>query len=94
MAREIKPAKRKKNVGALPFTTRNYQILALGLIVIVLGYLALGQEPWDSAMPLIVAPILLVLGYCIIIPFGILYRTKSKLDQAASAKPAESTTTQ
>jgi len=63
---------------ALPFTKRNYQILGLGLLVIILGYVALGQSPWDGTMPLVVAPILLVLGYCVIIPLGILYREKSE----------------
>jgi len=66
---------------ALPFSKRNYQILGLGLVVIILGYVALGQSPWDGTMPLVVAPILLVLGYCVIIPLGILYRGKSETQQ-------------
>jgi hypothetical protein len=71
-------AKRKMSSMALPFTKRNYQILGLGLVVIILGYVALSQSPWDGTMPLVVAPILLVLGYCVIIPLGILYREKSE----------------
>lgn len=71
-------AKKKAPSMALPFTHRNYQILGLGLLVIVLGYVALSQSPWDGTMPLVVAPILLVLGYCVVIPFGILYREKSE----------------
>ncbi len=63
---------------ALPFTRKNYMILGLGLFIIILGYIALSQSPWDGTMPLVVAPILLVLGYCVIIPFGILYRGKSE----------------
>jgi hypothetical protein len=43
-------------------------------LCIVLGYIALAQEPWDGTMPLVVAPILLVLGYCVLIPIGILFR--------------------
>jgi len=71
-------AKRKAPSMALPFTKRNYQILGLGLVVIILGYVALSQSPWDGTMPLVVAPILLVLGYCVIIPLGILYRAKEE----------------
>jgi hypothetical protein len=78
-------AKKKAPSMALPFTKRNYQILGLGLIVIVLGYLALSQSPWDGTMPLVVAPILLVLGYCVVIPFGILYREKSESHPAPIA---------
>lgn len=77
-------AKRKAPSMALPFTKRNYQILGLGLLVIILGYVALGQSPWDGTMPLVVAPILLVLGYCVIIPLGILYREKSETQPAPS----------
>ncbi len=71
-------AKRKASTMPLPFTKRNYQILGLGLLIIVLGYIALSQQPWNGTMPLVVAPILLVLGYCVVIPFGILYRQKSE----------------
>lgn len=70
---------------ALPFTKNNYLILGLGLVVIVLGYIALSQSPWDGTMPLVVAPILLVIGYCVIIPLGILYRGKSDTQPAPPA---------
>jgi hypothetical protein len=70
-------SKRKSASVPLPFTKRNYQILGLGLVIIIAGYFALSQQPWDGTMPLVVAPILLVLGYCVVIPFGILYREKS-----------------
>jgi len=76
--------KRKAPAMALPFTKTNYQILGLGLLLIILGYLALSQSPWDGTMPLVVAPILLVLGYCVIIPLGILYRQKSGTQVAAT----------
>jgi hypothetical protein len=66
--------KQKAFVGELPFTKLNYQILGAGLLCIILGYLALGQDPWNGTMPLVVAPILLVLGYCVVIPIGILVR--------------------
>jgi hypothetical protein len=70
-------AKKKVAFVPLPFTKRNYQILGLGIVLIVAGYIALSQQPWDGTMPLVVAPILLVLGYCVVIPYGILYREKS-----------------
>ena len=86
MARvEPKSSKKKSQPGHLPFTKTNYQILLIGLVVIVLGYYALSQEPWDGTMPLVVAPILLVLGYCVIIPVGILYRKKQ---EAETTEPA------
>jgi hypothetical protein len=82
-------AKRKGQTAALPFTKRNYQILGIGLLLIVLGYIALSQEPWDGMMPLVVAPILLVLGYCVVIPLGILYRGKPPKQPTETSTTAE-----
>ncbi len=78
---ETKPmARRKPLLESLPFDKTNYRILGLGLLSIALGYFALSQPPWDSTMAIVVAPILLVLGYCVLVPLGILYRRKSTTD--------------
>ena len=79
--------KQKVFGGALPFTKVNYQILGAGLLSITLGYVALAQGPWDGTMPLVVAPILLVLGYCVMIPIGILFHKKSNTN--GDAQPTE-----
>ncbi len=63
-------------VEGLPFTSLNYRIFALGIALIILGYVALAQPPAESFVSLTVAPILLVVGYCIIIPIAILYQGK------------------
>jgi hypothetical protein len=85
MARvEEKKTKKKSILGSLPFTKTNYQILAVGIVLLVLGYVALSQEPWDGTMPLVVAPILLVLGYCVVIPLAILFRKNSSGEQSAA----------
>lgn len=68
---------------ALPLTRMNYWILGAALAVIVLGYVTLGQQPWDGFMALTAAPILLVLGYCILVPLGILYRKGSEQSSGA-----------
>lgn len=54
----------------LPFSKTNYYIFAAGLLAIILGYITLSQGS------ITLAPILLVLGYCVIIPVAILYRGK------------------
>ena len=71
----------KAFIGALPFKKLNYQILCAGILCIILGYIALAQDPWNGTMPLVVAPILLVLGYCVVIPAGILFRKKTKTEE-------------
>jgi uncharacterized membrane protein len=73
-----KPAakKRMKSGGVLVLEPINYKILAVGIAIIVLGYFALSAKPWDNPLAITVAPILLVLGYCVVIPVGIMYRRK------------------
>ncbi|MGH2567574.1 MAG: hypothetical protein ACRDGA_04495 [Bacteroidota bacterium] len=87
MAREVSRTVAKRGVRkeSLPFTKRNYQILAIAILVIAAGYVALAQKPWDGLLPLVVAPILLVVGYCVLIPWGILYRSKRERDENALA---------
>lgn len=76
--KEKTAAKRQgKSSGILVLEPVNYKIIAVGIAVIVLGYFALSATPWDNPMAITVAPILLVLGYCVIIPVGIMYRKKN-----------------
>lgn len=82
---ETKPGGRKPVAAApkgdaLPFTKKNYYIFAAGLVAIILGYVLLGQG--DISL----APILLVVGYCVIIPIAILYRAKDE-KPVAEGKP-------
>lgn len=87
MAKQTKTGqKRKAVVHTLPLTKTNYQILGVALLCIILGYVALSQEPWDGVFPLFVAPVLLFLGYCILVPLGILYRKKGEQQSVPSAE--------
>jgi len=75
--------KKTKRIDSLSLEMINYQIILAGVVVIIAGYFALSAKPWDSPIALNVAPILLVLGYCVIIPFGIIYRKKKTENEAA-----------
>jgi hypothetical protein len=79
-------AKTKRSIKTpqLPFTKSNYQLFAAGIAIIILGYIALAQGPAESFWSLTLAPILLVVGYCVVIPFAILYQKKSTADSAKS----------
>lgn len=57
---------RYKEKSVLPFTKKNYVLFAIGIFVIVIGYITLGYGS------ITLAPILLVLGYCVIIPIAII----------------------
>jgi hypothetical protein len=50
----------------LPFGRKNYIIFGLAALVIVAGYIALSRGS------ITLAPILLLLGYLVLIPWGIL----------------------
>ena len=55
-----------------PFGIKNYIWFAVAVVVIVIGYILLGQ----GSMTL--APILLVGGYCVLIPVAIMVRGSDK----------------
>jgi hypothetical protein len=83
MAKSVKGkdkfSKRKgRKIEILPLEATNYKILIAGVAVVILGYIALSMEPWDGFMAITVAPMLLVLGYCVVIPIGIIYRKKKE----------------
>ena len=55
-----------------PFGKKNYLMLALAVVVIVIGYITLGQGS------ITLAPILLVLGYCVLIPIALIIRGRDE----------------
>ena len=58
----------------LPFKRKNWFVFALGMAVIGLGYFLLSVPPADGFWSLTMAPVLLVVGYCVIIPTAILLK--------------------
>ncbi|MDP1677169.1 MAG: hypothetical protein Q8L88_09910 [Bacteroidota bacterium] len=79
MAKQIqkdKSTKKTKRDESLSLELINYRIILAGVVIIVAGYFALSAQPWDNPIALTVAPILLVLGYCVVIPIGIIFRRK------------------
>lgn len=71
--KKAKPAKTEDTAGgkgAAPFTMVNYVLFAAGLLVIVAGWFLL------RAGRITIAPIMLIAGYCVIIPMAIILRRK------------------
>lgn len=73
-----KVLKRIRKDEIFPFETKNYLLIGAGLVSIIAGYVALSEKTVDGFLPLYVAPLLLVLGYCILIPLGIVYTRRQK----------------
>jgi uncharacterized membrane protein len=67
-------ARRISEKTGLPFSKRNWRFFFLGLGVILIGYIFLSIPPAQGVFSLTLAPILLVVGYCVIIPVAILLR--------------------
>ncbi len=82
----IQKRKIKKELP-LAFGKINYIFLTIGVIVILAGFYALSQPPLMGTMPLVVAPILLILAYCIILPVAIMYRKKEKSNTIQPEEP-------
>ena len=86
-----KQVKKSKLDDVFPLERENYIILGIGLLVIILGYIALSGNTVEGFSQLTVAPILLVLGYCVIIPVGIMYRKKEKPQTSEAPTQQKST---
>lgn len=58
--------------------------IGIGIAVIIIGFLLLASgigSNWDNPLAVSVAPVVLVLGYCVIIPWAIMSGSKSKSEQ-------------
>jgi len=83
MAVKAKPKARKTSPRAkkeitLPLEKTNFMIIILGIAVIIIGYIFMSENSVNGFLPTVISPILLVLGYCVIIPYGILKKPKKQ----------------
>jgi uncharacterized membrane protein HdeD (DUF308 family) len=67
---QIKKIRTGRAAEQATFGKRNWMVLGAGLAAIVLGFIALASGS------ITLAPILLVLGYCVLIPVGIMIKDK------------------
>lgn len=76
MSKLKKVQKKKISKGiskwAIPLTRTNFYFFGLGLLILIVGFYIMTIPPWDSFFALVIAPLLLLLGYFIIFPLGIL----------------------
>jgi hypothetical protein len=61
-----------------PLRKGNWVIIAIGIVFLIVGYIFMAENSVDGFLPTIVAPILLVLGYCVVIPYGILKKPSAE----------------
>ena len=56
------------------FEKINYQIFSIGIILILIGYIIMISGSTTSIVSTKVSPVILVIGYCVIIPLSILFK--------------------
>ena len=57
-----------------PYKRKNYVLFGIGVFVIILGYLIMYLGDVNSFQSLTLSPIILLIGYLIIIPYALLHR--------------------
>ena len=57
-----------------PYKRKNYLLFGFGVFVIIVGYLIMYLGGVNSFQSLVVSPLLLLLGYLVIIPVALLFR--------------------
>jgi len=59
-------------VGGWLFSKTNFYLFGLSALLLVVGYVCLGQGPAENHLSKSVAPVILVAVYCGLIPYAIL----------------------
>ncbi len=92
MARAIKTKRVDKQRKAktpveMPMKGANYMIIVGGALLIIVTYIILAtNDTVYGFIPLNLVPILLFIGYIIVVPIGIMYRgRKKRVDQSGVA---------
>ncbi|MCL5020280.1 MAG: hypothetical protein M1339_01155 [Bacteroidetes bacterium] len=93
MARAVKSRRterqRKSKVQTeMPLNRTNYMIIIGGALLIIVTYILLAtNNTVYGFIPLDLVPILLFIGYLVIVPIGIMYRGKKKVQGQAKTTP-------
>ena len=64
-------------VEKITFQNVNYLIFFIGIAVIIAGYIIMASGDTYSFLSLTLAPVVLIIGYLVIIPIAILYKGKN-----------------
>jgi hypothetical protein len=73
--KQTKAARAGAQEGSFVLGQRNAILLMVGILIIVIGYILLGKGSITAA------PLLLVLGYCVVVPLSIILWIKRPEDK-------------
>jgi len=72
------PKDKKMSIfGDWEYTRTNYLLFLIGIFIIVLAYIIMATGETSSFQSITIAPVMLVIGYLVIIPLAILYKPKN-----------------
>ncbi|MCX8057245.1 MAG: hypothetical protein N3F03_06550 [Ignavibacteria bacterium] len=81
---KIKKVQKKKTSKLvswnIPLSRSNFIYFGIGVVTLIIGFYVMTIKPWDSFYALYISPIILLLGYFIIFPMGIL-KKKNETNQ-------------
>ena len=86
MAVKTKKKNVKTSVKSLPspfniyWERTNYLLFGLGTLLIIFGFYFMSLGEWDSSSSLLISPILLFLGFVVVMPASIFYRKKAVVE--------------
>lgn len=82
MAKVRKNIKPVRSTFTSPFniywTKQNFLFLVLGILTIIVGFYLMSLGNWDNPLSLVASPILLAIGYFVLLPLSVFYRKKEK----------------
>ena len=61
------------------FSKKNYLLFIAGIIFIIIGYLTMAFGETYSFQSLTLAPVMLTIGYLVLIPSALIYKDKERI---------------
>jgi hypothetical protein len=58
------------------FSSRNFRLIGVSAVLLVVGYILLGQGPVYNNLSWTIAPLVLVAVYCVLLPLSIIVKEK------------------
>jgi len=66
------------------WTTHNYVVLLIAIGFLIVGFILMSFGPWDNKISLSVAPVVLLIGYVVLIPLSIFFKMPKRFRKEAN----------
>ena len=68
----------------MPLENKNIMIIVAGVVTITLGYFLMSSDSVMGSLALNISPMILLIGYLVVIPYGIMYGSSRKKKKGTS----------